>query len=60
MSLDGMFGGLGAGFGGKYIFLRCLEVLSSVSVPYFADAGLACRHLSGGKPMYRGLEACCL
>ena len=41
-------------------FLRCLEVLSSVSVQYFADAGLACRHLSGGKPMYRGLEACCL
>lgn len=44
----------------KIFFLRCLEVLSSVSVQYFADAGLACRHLSGGKPMYRGLEACCL
>jgi putative Mn2+ efflux pump MntP len=24
MSLDGMFGGLGAGFGGKYIFLTVL------------------------------------
>ena len=56
MSLDGMFGGLGAGFTGKNIFFT---VMGSFVVSFCAVL-CGCRHLSGGKPMYRGLEACCL